>query len=88
MNGKRWLPEHTDILRRMNAVGYTDGEIAATTGHAAITVFYRRTALGLTKVRRERKFPLKFKYNLQFSMVCEEHTICSSASARPKHGQE
>lgn len=52
MNGKPWLPEHSDTLRRMNAVGYTDREIAAVTGHKPITVFYRRRALGLPCCRR------------------------------------
>lgn len=56
MNGKPWLQSDTDTLTRMNAVGYRDQEIAAVTGHAKITIFYRRKALGLSPARRERRF--------------------------------
>lgn len=54
MKPKRaWTSEDTSTLIRMNAVGYTDGEIARVTGHAAITVFYRRRHLGLSASRRK-----------------------------------
>lgn len=51
-NGRPWLPQHTATLRRMNAVGYTDGEIAAVTGHRRETVTRRRIAMGLSESRR------------------------------------
>jgi len=53
MNGHKWTPSHTETLIRMNAVGYTDEEIARTTGHATITVRSRRTLLGLPPCRRK-----------------------------------
>ncbi len=33
MNGREWKQTDTDTLIRMNAVGYTDSEMAAVTGH-------------------------------------------------------
>lgn len=56
MNGKEWKPEHTDTLRRMNAVGYTDGEVAAATGHCVRTVRDHRNMLGIASVHRRDWF--------------------------------
>jgi len=61
-NGHPWLPEHSDTLRRMNAVGYFDCEIAAITGHKPITVFYRRKSMGLPASKRRRTYRLHGKY--------------------------
>lgn len=47
MRGKEWLPNDTATLRRMNAAGYSDGEIAKHTGHCESTVLKRRKDLGL-----------------------------------------
>lgn len=62
MKRHQWTKEDTETLIRMNAVGYTDGEIGRVTGHATITVFYRRRALGLPPPSRKdwmsRKFSL------------------------------
>lgn len=55
MNGKAWLPEHTDTLRRMNAVGYTDEEVAAITGHCRETVTRHRLALGFDCSYRQKE---------------------------------
>lgn len=52
MNGKAWAIEHTDTLRRMAAVGYTDAEIGSQTGHCAETVRRQRTAMGLPSCKR------------------------------------
>jgi hypothetical protein len=51
MNGKPWLPEHTDTLVKMNNDDWCDDVIAVATGHAKVTVSYRRRALGLTAGR-------------------------------------
>jgi hypothetical protein len=56
LNGKIWKPEHTDTLRRMNAAGYTDAEIAAVTGHCVRTVRDQRNARGLASVHRRDWF--------------------------------
>lgn len=53
-----WTTEATSTLRRMALAGYTDGEIARHLGYAAITVFYRRSALGIGATRRLRGRPL------------------------------
>lgn len=66
-NGHPWLPQHTELLIRMNDVGCTDREIATATDHAAITVFYRRTMLGLPSGRGRNVPPrkrLQFKYKI------------------------
>lgn len=55
MNGKPWTGADTDTLRRMNAVGYTDGEIAAITGHCRETVTRRRLMLGLDASHRQER---------------------------------
>lgn len=47
-----WTPRHTEILRRMAAVGYTDREIANVTGHRRETVTRHRLALGLPASHR------------------------------------
>lgn len=46
MNGKTWLPMHTATLLSLHATHH-DHEIAERTGHATVTVAYRRRALGL-----------------------------------------
>lgn len=48
-----WKDSDTQTLIRMNAVGYTDGEIARVTGHAVITIRVRRTLLGVSPCRRK-----------------------------------
>jgi len=58
VNGRRWTAEHTATLKRMAAAGYSDGEIARHLGFAAVTVFYRRTHLGIGASRRLRGRPL------------------------------
>ena len=67
-NGTPWTDRHTDILRRMASVGYTDGEIAAITGHRRETVQRQRQARGidpchrvdwLTRICREKPLTLK-----------------------------
>lgn len=58
MNGRCWTPEHTATLRRMASAGYSDAEIAKQIGFAAITVFYRRSHLGIGASRRLRGRPL------------------------------
>lgn len=57
-NGCTWTPSCTAALKRMATAGYTDGEIARHLGCAAITVFYRRNALGIGASRRLRGRPL------------------------------
>ncbi len=51
MNGKPWTQRDTEILRRM-AGKYTCEEIAATTGHATITVRKRAKYLDLPACHR------------------------------------
>lgn len=51
-NGKPWTEADTATLRRMNAVGYTDGEIAAVTGHNPRTVQRQRAAHQLPICKR------------------------------------
>lgn len=46
MNGRPWLKEHTDMLLALYATHH-DHEIAERTGHATVTVFYRRRDMGL-----------------------------------------
>ena len=48
MKRHQWSKEDTDTLIRMNAVGYTDGEIARVTGHDRRTVERRRNIMGLS----------------------------------------
>lgn len=60
-NGRKWTGEDTATLRRMVRAGYTDAEIGRHTGHAAVTVFYRRQTLGLEACSRiERAKRLTF----------------------------
>jgi hypothetical protein len=47
-----WEPRHTEILRRMAAVGYTDGEIGAITGHCRETVRRQRADRGISVCKR------------------------------------
>ena len=47
MNGKKWNPEHTEIVKSMYWYSY-DHEIARATGHCVDTVQRRRAALGLS----------------------------------------
>lgn len=46
MNGKPWLPEHTDMLGKI-----PDAELAEKTGHALVTVRIRRRLRGLQPKR-------------------------------------
>lgn len=46
MNGKPWLPEHTETVRKW-AGRKPDAEIADVTGHCERTIRDRRNALGL-----------------------------------------
>lgn len=45
---REWKDSDTQTLIRMNAVGYTDGEIARVTGHDRRTVERRRNIMGLS----------------------------------------
>ena len=58
MNGRPWNADDTATLKRMASAGYSDAEIAKQIGFAAITVFYRRNALGVGAGRRLRGRPL------------------------------
>lgn len=53
MNGKAWTATDTQTLESM-AGNYTDEEIAARTGHARITVYYRRRMLDLPATMRRK----------------------------------
>jgi hypothetical protein len=53
MNGKKWTPEHTEIVKSMYWYSY-DHEIARATGHCVDTVQRRRAALGLSAYRGPR----------------------------------
>lgn len=52
-NGHPWTANDTATLRRMNAAGYSNGEIAQHTGHAEITIRKHLEALGLPSCRRK-----------------------------------
>ena len=53
MNGRVWTAADTQTLERM-AGRYTDEEIAARTGHAKVTVYYRRRLLDLPATMRRK----------------------------------
>lgn len=59
-NGKAWTASDTAEMAILTGRGWSDSRIARKLGFAAITVFYRRQALGLSPGRGKDGDDLNF----------------------------